>query len=166
MKFLGYLALAFAFMGCGILQQLEGDTSSTTSGAGGGTSAAQGVDCGTDPDTSAILCLQNTICSGITVDSSVYPGCGFRVSGTVVDIECSCSGYLCPLGASTCAEATTMLAAENYSQVCAPASTGNCAQGTPVATSGGTATSGGGSCDAQCRADCGADINCIQGCGC
>ncbi len=166
MKLLGVVMFAFAFTGCALLQQLEGDTSSSTTGAGGGSGASQGVDCGTDPNTSAILCLQNTLCAGITVDSSAYPGCGFRVNGTVVDIECSCSGYLCPLGATTCAEATTMLAASNYSQVCAPAATGNCAQGTPVASSGATTTSGGGSCDAQCRADCGADLNCIQGCGC
>jgi hypothetical protein len=166
MKVVGFLGFALAFMGCGLIQQLEGDTSSTTTGAGGGSGVAEGAECGTDPSTSAILCLQNTLCAGITIDSSVYPGCGFRVNGTVVDIECSCSGYLCPLGASTCAQATTMLAAENYSQVCAPASSGNCAQGTPVATGAAATSSSGGSCDTVCRSECGADINCIQQCGC
>jgi hypothetical protein len=158
-------ALALAVVGCNLLQQLEGGGSGGSEAApaaGGAKAAATGVDCGVDPQTSATLCLATTLCPGITIDSSVYPACGFRVRGAVVDVECSCSGSLCPLGATTCAQAGELLASENYGVVCAQISASLCVAG--VSASG--SSSSGGSCDTVCRDECGGDPTCIEACGC
>jgi hypothetical protein len=172
---LAALALTSLFactVGCGLIPGLGGDGSggSSSSSAGGSTSSIPtGVDCGTDPNTGAVLCLGNTLCTGITVDSSVFPGCGFRITGEVVDIECSCNGYLCPLGATTCADATTKLGSENLGIVCEALSTNGCVQGTAPAASTAAASSSGGSsstCDTECRDECAGEPTCIQNCGC
>jgi hypothetical protein len=166
-KILAASGLALFVVGCGILQQLEGGGSggsSTAAAAGGAPTTGTGVDCGQDPATSATLCLANTLCPGLTIDSSVYPGCGFRVNGAVVDVECSCSGSLCPLGGATCAQVEQLLASENQGVVCAEISAGICVAGTPVSGSG--SSSSGGSCDTVCRDDCAGDPTCIEACGC
>jgi hypothetical protein len=170
----GVITLVSSLVGCGLIPGVGTSTStstSTTTGTGGTSTTAGGTDCGTDPETGAVLCLGNSLCPGITVDSVVYPGCGFRVAGESVDIECSCSGYLCPLGAGSCAEATTMLAAENYSVVCEQVSNGACIQGAGGTTTGTTAATTGASssssmCDTTCRDECGGEPTCLQQCGC
>lgn len=139
-----------------------GGSSTTTTGTGAAT--AQGAYCGTDPDTSATLCLGNTLCSGILIDQEAYPRCGFRISGNALDVECSCGGFLCPLGAAaTCDDLETLLANSNEGTVCSQLGGGTCTQGTPMSTS---TTSGGGTCDPVCRSECGGDPTCIQLCGC
>jgi hypothetical protein len=155
-----------ALAGCGILQALEGGGGtggSAATTAAGGSAAPQGIDCGTDPNTSATLCLGSTVCPGLLIDTQVFPGCGFRVQGSAVDIECSCSGFLCPLGAATCADAQTKLMAESYGVVCNQLGAGSCAQGTPAAAS---ASSSGGTCDTTCESECAGEPTCIQLCGC
>lgn len=168
MKILAAAALALLVSGCAILQALEGGGgtggSSSGSGAGGGSSSAQGINCGTDPDTSATLCLGSSVCPGLVVDSEVFPGCGYRVKGNTVDIECSCGGFLCPLGATSCADAKQKLTDENYGVVCSQVGAGACVEGTPAASS--TSSSSGGSCDTACRNDCAGEPTCIQACGC
>jgi hypothetical protein len=159
--------VATSLAGCGILQALDGGSgagSSSPAAAGTGGGSAQGIDCGTDPDTSATLCLGNTACPGLTIDTVVYPGCGFRVNGAAVDIECSCSGWLCPLGATSCAVAKQKLAEENYGAVCGQLGGGACIQGVPTPRS--TSSSSGGSCDPTCRSECAGEPTCLQLCGC
>ena len=128
----------------------------------GSSGPAQGSNCGTDPDTSAVLCLGSNVCPGLAIDSSAFPGCGFRVSGDIVDIECSCSGFLCPLPAASCADAATKLTDANYGVVCSQLSNGTCAEGTPAASSS-SSSSAGGTCDPTCRSECGGAPACIQG---
>jgi hypothetical protein len=159
--------LTLALSGCALLQQLDGGgtggTATTPPAASGSSAGAQGTNCGTDPDTSAVLCLGSTVCPGLTMDTSVFPGCGFRVNGAAVDIECSCSGWLCPLGATSCSDAQSKMMAENYSVVCSQLGTAACVQGKPVASS---SSSSGGTCDTTCRDECAGEPNCIQLCGC
>ncbi len=162
-------AFALALSGCALLQALEGGSggSTTTAAAAGGSTPVAGSDCGQDPDTSAVLCLGNNVCPSVTIDTNAYPGCGFRVSGYTVDIECSCSGWLCPLGATTCTDAQTKLSAENLGTVCGQMGTGVCVQGTPVtSSSSSSSTSAGGTCDQSCLAGCDGEPICIQTCGC
>jgi hypothetical protein len=161
--------LSFGVLGCGIIPGL-GTTDGSGSSAGNGGSSSSGTpggtECGTDPETSAVLCLLNSVCPGLTIDSEVYPGCGFR-PGNLVDIECSCSGMLCPLGATSCSDAQAKLADQNYGVVCAQVSAGTCLQGTPVAgSSSASSSSGGSTCDTVCRDECAGEPTCIQGCGC
>jgi hypothetical protein len=158
---------ATSLAGCGLLSALEGSSGGqgSSTGTGTGASTPQGIDCGVDPDTSATLCLGNTVCPGMTIDTEVYPLCGFRVNGTAVDIECSCSGFLCPLGATSCASAQQKLADENYGVVCSQVSGGTCTQGMPVAQSTSSSSSG-GSCDPTCRSECAGEPTCLQLCGC
>jgi hypothetical protein len=158
---------ALALSGCGILQALEGGGgtggSSASTSSAGGSASAQGIDCGTDPETSATLCLGSTLCPGLLVDNTVFPGCGFRVQGSAVDIECSCSGFLCPLGAATCADAHTKLMNESYGVVCSQLGSGTCAQGRPAPAS---SSSSGSTCDTTCESECAGEPSCIQLCGC
>ena len=169
MKILAAAVLALAVTGCALLQQLEGRRLRRHvdhgHGVGGSTSTSQGSNCGTDPDTSAVLCLGSGVCPGLTIDSEVYPGCGFRVNGTAVDIECSCSGWLCPLGAASCSDAqATKLASASAGVICSELGNGICVQGTPVSSAAGS--SSGGTCDTTCRTECAGEPTCIQACGC
>ncbi len=164
---------AVGLVGCGLIQQIEGGTSSgggssAASGAGGTSSGvAVGESCGVDPDTGATLCLGNSLCPGVTVDSSVFPACGYRVDGTVVDIECSCGYSLCPLGATSCAAAQALLARDNEGIVCAQVSAGTCSAATPTTTTAASSSStSGGTCDTTCRDECGGDPDCLLACGC
>ena len=172
MKILVVAALVAAgLVGCNMIQQIEGGTSSSTGAGGsvttgtGGSAAAQGTGCGVDPDTGATLCLGNSLCPGVTVSTEAFPACGFRIDGTVIDIECSCGYSLCPLRATTCATAAQLLASQNEGAVCAQLSLGNCTAGTPTTTTSSSSSSG-GTCDTTCRAECGGDPTCIEACGC
>jgi hypothetical protein len=159
-------ALAFFVAGCGLIPGLSsgGSGGSSSSGSGGSSSTPGGTNCGTDPETGAVLCLGNSACPGLTIDTEVYPGCGFRIAGSAVDIECSCNGFLCPLGATSCDDAKTKLMNENYGVVCAQASGGSCVQGMPVASS--SSSGGSSTCDPTCRDECAGEPTCLQQCGC
>jgi hypothetical protein len=167
---------ALLLVGCGMLQQLEGgsggSTSAATTTAATGTGAATGVNCGVDPNTSATLCLGISICPGLTIDQEVFPECGFLVQGSVVNVECSCGGFLCPLGSTTCATAQTLLASSNEGLVCSQVSQGTCIEGTPATTATATSTTtttgvtSGGSCTTDCLNSCVNDPACLQACGC
>ena len=87
----------------------------------------QGIDCGTDPYTGAILCTGVSSCPGLLVDHDVYPDCGFRIRGASFDLQCPCYGGLCPIGSpSTCADAQALLAAQSEYIVCAQYNEGRC----------------------------------------
>jgi hypothetical protein len=136
---------------------------------------ATGTGCGSDPTTGVTLCTGTTECPGVTVDPSVFPGCGFYISGSSLNLECLCSGYLCPMGAvTTCAAAASLLQATNEGTVCGGVTTNACAQ-IPGTGAGGTAGSGaaadagmgsGTGCDTTCEAMCAGEPDCIQLCGC
>lgn len=180
-----FLAWGGLASGCDVAQAL----SSAGSGSGGSTSAAttgasgttMGLDCGQDPATGAVLCLGISSCPNVIVDTEALPGCGFRIDGSALDLECSCSDSLCPLGpAVTCADAQALIMNSNEGTVCAQLAGGTCqsvttttvATTTATATSATTATAtsaastGSSTCDQTCYMDCGGDPTCIQFCGC
>jgi hypothetical protein len=174
-KLLALTALGFALVlsGCNLLQAIDGGSggAAATTTTTAGTGAAQGIDCGVDPDTSATLCLGISLCPGLTVDQEVFPQCGFRLAGPVVDVECSCGGYLCPLGSTTCADATTLLAQQNEGLVCAELTAGGCVEGVPQVTTttsaaATTSSTSGGTCTQDCIGDCDGEPVCLQACGC
>lgn len=156
-------------------QKNSGGAGASGSGSGGAASgdgadagAVTGVDCITEPTTSAQLCTGISSCPGLYVDHDVFPNCGFRVKGATLDIECACSGDVCPLGVpSTCEQAKALLSSQTEATVCTQVSESRCTAGAP-STGGAGGTSGGGSstCDKACAGECGGEPSCIQGCGC
>jgi hypothetical protein len=174
MKRAWFLPLLASFVGCGLVN-VGTSTSDGTGGAsaaaavGTGAGTAQGVDCGADPTTGVTLCLGISICPGVTVDQSVYPGCGFLVNGDTINVGCVCGSELCPLGATaTCSAVEMLLAQQNEGAVCAEASAGGCTQlaaGTSTSSSSGGGSSSG--CDMTCEQECDGDPTCIEyTCGC
>jgi hypothetical protein len=161
----GIALLMFAAMACDFLKL----GSSTDSGSGGGATEGDGgtvtgSNCGTDTTTGVTLCLGISLCPDVTVDSAVFPACGFRVSGSAIDVECVCGSWLCPLGATaSCDEAAQLLSDQNEGMVCAGTSAGQCTQlsVTTTSSSGGSST-----CDTACRDECAGAPTCIVACGC
>ena len=135
----------------------DSGTASTTT-----TPMAIGANCGVEPMTGVTLCLAVSLCPNITIDTDMFPDCGFLIHQDVIDIECACSGALCPLGVpQTCADAQNMLAQQTQAQVCLQVNDGRCSGTAPAPSSAGT-----GSCDKDCQAKCGGDPSCFQLCGC
>jgi hypothetical protein len=181
---LGLALLCLPFGGC-LLPTTSGGSDA---GSGGSkvdvgatiiTGTPTGTGCGTDPTTGVTLCTGTTECPGVTFNPSVFPGCGFYISGLSLDLECLCADYLCPVGAATtCTEAAALLQASNEGTVCAEISSNGCSQ-IPVGGTGGTAGTGGSGgsagsgpsdagagCDKTCESMCAGEPDCIQLCGC
>ncbi|MEO8901758.1 MAG: hypothetical protein ABI627_09555 [Polyangiaceae bacterium] len=140
-----------------------GASSAGTSGAGGAGSAgtAQGTNCGVDPSSGIALCLGISSCPTVRVDPDQFPDCGYRISGSTLDLECLCGDSLCPMGsAASCLDAKALLADQSAQGVCAKIADGQC---TTVTQTPVSSTS---KCDKNCRADCGGDPNCVTLCGC
>ncbi len=170
------LASAWAVGGCVM------PTSSPDAGAGDKIDAGamstsgtvSGTGCGTDPTTGVTLCTGTTECPDITIDSSVFPQCGFYISGVALDLECLCATYLCPMGAATtCATAASILASTNEGSVCAEVNSNGCSQLTGsggAGGAGGTAGSGGVDSGSTCTmaglSMCAGEPDCLQACGC
>jgi hypothetical protein len=142
-------------------------------------SKVTGTGCGTDPTTGVTLCVGTSACPNVSVDPSVYPDCGFYITGSSTYLVCLCSGYLCPIGLPTsCDEASTLLQASNEGSVCGEASDNECtAVSSGTGSTGGTGSSGGseagsgsdgasGGCDQTCESMCAGEPDCIQLCGC
>lgn len=90
---------------------------------------ATGIECGPDPDTGVILCVGNENCPSVSVDQDLYPGCGYVIHAdpTVLDLECSCYGQICPIGiASTCDQATALMQDQSQYTVCMQVDEGRC----------------------------------------
>jgi hypothetical protein len=161
----GIALLVVAAMACDFLKL----GSSTDSGSGGGATEGDGgtvtgSDCGTDTTTGVTLCLGISLCSDVTVDTEVFPACGFRVSGSAIDIECVCGSWLCPLGTTaSCDAAAKLLSEQNEGTVCARASAGEC---TELSVKTSSSSSGSGTCNTVCRDECAGDPTCIVACGC
>jgi hypothetical protein len=129
-----------------------------------GTATVTGVDCGVDPSSGVALCLGITSCPTVLVDSDQMPGCGYRISGSTIDLECLCNDSLCPVGAAaTCADAKALLADQTSQGVCASIAEGRCTAVSQAATPTPSTSS---SCNTDCRDNCAGDPGCITLCGC
>jgi hypothetical protein len=132
-------------------------------GAGGELDAAAapvGANCASDPSSGVTLCSAISSCPDVPVDPDQYPGCGYRIRGSALDLECLCGDSLCPIGvALSCAQARSLLADQSALAVCAGVAEGRC---TAVAT----LPHSGGSCDPECRTSCAGDPSCTVLCGC
>ncbi|HXX66901.1 MAG TPA: hypothetical protein VEK07_06955 [Polyangiaceae bacterium] len=162
-------------LGCLLLSGCLQGTSSTDGGAvaaASGSSAtgeaaagtAAGSDCTEQPG-GIILCEQIDVCPGVDVDPGALPNCGFRLGGAAsVDLECECSGLLCPIGVpESCENAAQLLQGQSSLVVCEQTSQGLCL-GTG-ASDGGNAGAASG-CDTVCESECAGAPGCIQACGC
>ena len=118
-----------------------------------------GVDrgCVVDPLSHATLCRGIALCPGLAIDPDRFPDCGFRTGAGLIDIECVCDNYLCPLGTTlTCAQARDLLASQFQIFACTQVSEGRCAPRRIGATS----------CDEMCWAACADAPGCQRDCGC
>ncbi|MEO6602172.1 MAG: hypothetical protein ABIQ16_19985 [Polyangiaceae bacterium] len=142
----------------------DGGTSGSAAGAngtGGASATASGTHCGVDPSSGISLCLGISSCPGVLVDPNQFPECGYRISGSVIDLECLCGESLCPMGsAASCLDAKALLREQSAQGVCAGVADGNC----QVVKQ--TATSEASTCDKDCRAQCSGAPGCITLCGC
>ena len=112
-----------------------------------------------------MLCETISACPGVTVGQNAFAGCGFRVAGHAIDLECECDGYLCPAGmTTTCAQVSTILARETAAEVCDQLSNGRCSIELPTGDAGGS--SSGAGCDQACTSLCAGDPTCTRACGC
>jgi hypothetical protein len=155
--------ITIALSGCVLPKTTGSDAGAGAASASeaGSDVAATGAYCGRDPESGATLCSAISLCPSLVIDSDAWPGCGYRVQGDVIDMECACSGALCPIGvASTCADAAKLLDGQTQPQVCLQVGDGRCV--TPAATGTGAASS----CDRDCASRCGGDPSCVQICGC
>jgi hypothetical protein len=133
---------------------------------GGGPAVEAGTNC-TEPSGGVELCEQIAACPGVDVDPGALPNCGFRLgSAASIDLECDCSGLLCPIGVpETCANAAALLQGQSSFTICEQASLGLCL------STGGSTSDGGNSgaasgCDPVCESECAGSPGCIQLCGC
>ncbi len=141
-----------------------GASSSAAAGTAGtgGASTASGTNCGVDPSSGIALCLGISSCPSVRVDPDQFPDCGYRISGSVIDLECLCGDSLCPMGsAASCLDAKALLSDQSAQGVCAGIADGKCAlvKQTSLGSSSNT-------CDTDCRAQCSGVPGCITLCGC
>ena len=138
-----------------------------TQGTPGSTPAATGADCTIVTSSGAMLCQAISLCPSLFVDQSVLAGCGFRIRGDAIDLECECQGFLCSIGAAaSCSDGASLLQQQNSGEVCGHAAEGGCLDEHAMGSDAGGATVTNGSCDTSCELGCVNDPNCIQACGC
>src|SRR5689334_23132191 len=104
------LALASAPLlagGCQLPTLGNGDAGAATDGgaaADAGATDLVGADC-TKVATGVTLCAAVSACPSYELDPRIFPHCGFRIAGSALDLECYCTGILCPIGVATsCAD--------------------------------------------------------------
>lgn len=111
-------------------QQQGTDAAATPAADSTTDSAVLGGLCGVDPDTGVTLCLAISTCPDVVIDPDLFPGCGFRIHPTsvdVIDMECACYGQICPIGvATTCAQAATLMQDQSQYTVCMQVDEGRC----------------------------------------
>jgi hypothetical protein len=167
------MALAIAAMGALACAMPKASSGGDAGASGGGDSSADagppatGTDCIADSLTGVTLCATSSACPGFAVDRAVYPDCGFRIESKTIDLECVCSGALCPMGAaSTCAQAKEILDNQREATVCDQFPAGACTIMPGGVTSSSTGSAPSTSCDQQCAMQCNGDPDCIVLCGC
>ena len=143
-----------------------GAAGSATANGVGGTSGVQasGTNCGVDPASGISLCLGISTCPTVLVDPDQFPDCGYRISGSSIDLECLCGDSLCPMGAAaSCLDAKSLLSEQSAQGVCADVADGRCQVVKQTPTNTSTSSS---SCDKDCRSECSGEPGCITLCGC
>jgi hypothetical protein len=177
---LGAALVAFAPLGGCIQQNGNGDAGAAGTDDGAASAAsglydggaagptALGADCIAETTTGVQICSAISICPNVVVDHDVYPDCGWRIRGQALDLECACSGVVCPLGSpATCDQAAKLLADQTEQIVCQQVNEGRCTPGTATAgSSGSSGTTTTGSCDTTCAGECHNDPSCLRLCGC
>ena len=144
----------------------DSDPSAANAGAAGASgasalAAATGTNCGLDPSSGITLCLGISSCPSVHVDPDQFPDCGYRISGSTIDLECLCGDALCPMGAAaSCLDAKALLSEQSAQGVCAGVAEGRC----EVVKQ--TSNSSSSTCDKECRAQCSGVPGCVQLCGC
>jgi hypothetical protein len=142
----------------------SGDAGSRSGSTTSAEAGPMGAGCVEDPEAQVTLCAAIDTCPNVVVDPDVYPDCGFRLhDGTTLDLECLCSGALCPIGIpTTCDDAARLLDAQSSLLVCQQVAEGRCVA---IAGAGADAGSSNSPCSA-CAAQCGGSPSCFQACGC
>jgi len=169
-------ASSIALLALASCMQVTTDTGSGANGSGAGSTSSGGEDggsdgtggtggtgCTLDPATQVTLCAQIGACPRVSVDPAMFPGCGFRPGGAAsFDLECLCSGSLCPMGVpTTCAQAAQLVQTQNVLGVCQQVAEGRCVQ-----VAAPDASTVAPSCDRTCQSQCGGATDCLQICGC
>jgi hypothetical protein len=160
-----FLTLLLGCLGSSCLQVGSPQGSDAAGNAGtsgtGATAPASGTNCGVDPSSGISLCLGISSCPSVRVDPDQFPDCGYRISGSTIDLECLCGDALCPMGsAASCLDAKALLREQSAQGVCAGVADGRC----QVVKQ--TGTNSGSSCDKDCRSQCSGVPGCITLCGC
>ena len=134
-----------------------------TAGAAGSSTGTRvtGTNCGVDPSSGVSLCLGISSCPTVRVDPEQFPDCGYRISGSLIDLQCLCGDSLCPIGAAaSCLDAKALLSDQSGLGICARVADGRCELVKQ------TSNSGPSTCEKDCRAQCAGVPGCIQLCGC
>ncbi len=143
----------------------DGAAAATSTATAGTTTADAGLsNCATDPITKVTLCTSVAACPSLSINHDVFPDCGYRAVGGSFDIQCWCSGYVCPLGSPTsCADVEQLFEQQSEALVCTQVDQGRCTQPQKTgSTTGGTTTT---ACQA-CMQQCGNTPGCKDVCGC
>jgi hypothetical protein len=163
--FISWLLLG-SLSACVQLGQPQDSDAGTTGGAAGSVGAsagatASGTNCGLDPSSGISLCLGISSCPTVHVDPDQFPECGYRISGSTIDLECLCGDSPCPMGAAaSCLDAKALLSEQSAQGVCAGIAEGRC----QVVKN--TSTNSAATCDKECRSQCSGVPGCVQLCGC
>jgi hypothetical protein len=137
-----------------------GDAGAPTDATAADRDAGGDLGCIVDPLSRVTLCTSIALCPGLAVDHDRFPHCGFRSGGGLIDLQCFCDNFLCPLGATlTCGQAGDLLSSQFEESACLQVNEGRCAPRSTVPPTGST-------CDKNCAASCGGDLGCIRLCGC
>lgn len=156
-------ACALENISTGTGKSAAGDAGAASADAGDAAPAVQGAGCGVEAESGLQLCAATSACPTLAVDTNVFPSCGFRIRGSVVDLVCGCDGSICSMGAyTTCAQASALLEAQTQQQVCMQVAEGRCA----AAARPSSTSSSGSTCDRACLSECGGGGGCASLCGC
>lgn len=160
----------------GCITQSGNDAGAGASGGDGGAATglvdggaagptALGADCITEATTGVHICSAISTCPKVVIDHDIYPNCGWRIRGQALDLECACSGMVCPLGSpANCDQAAKLLADQTEQLVCQQLNEGRCTAGT--ATPGSSSGKPTSTCDGVCAGECHNDPSCLRLCGC
>ncbi len=141
-------------------EEAENGTLYVWGDAGMPADAAPGINCTIPTTSGGKLCTETKLCPGLEVDQGIFPGCGFLVLGSLLSVDCECSGQLCSGGATeTCDEVALLLAEKNANLICDQVADGKCVvEQSP--------DGGGTDCDAACESECLGVESCVLACGC
>jgi hypothetical protein len=155
---------------CGVPSVIGGQSK----GAGGTSGQDSGIvidassgSCFVEPTSGATLCKTTSLCTGFTLDSTLFPDCGFIGSASGLDLECVCQtqNALCPISVmSTCTIMMNQVAADvSEDNICnnMSGSFSTCRDLNSVAPTG---MGGASNCNQACIQTCANAPACITGC--